>query len=189
MNDVRFCNELFSTLEVHETAQVLQIYDDIGLTKFLSFFPFQKISLLSKVIINNSEVNGIYSYRGNYCEIGVLRSEKDFGQVFSYQNFYSLSSLATYPTRAIQVTAIHELGHHVHAFLQKSYPQFFRKTMQIPIVFGLSQYSRKDNLEYFAECFSAFVFCRAKLLQHDQIGYNMITEVLEILEMEVKEIP
>ncbi len=185
---VKFYIEMYSILEAQKTAQILQIYEDTGLATFLISFPFQKISLLSKVIVNNTEVNGIYSYRSNQCEISVFRLAKDFGQVFKYQNFYSISTLAINQTRAIQTTAIHELGHHIHAFLQQTYPQFFRKTMQIPIVFGLSQYARKDNLEYFAECFTAFVFCRAKLLQHDQIGYNMIVEGLEILEIQVKEI-
>ncbi len=180
--------EIDSVLHDIETQRILQVFESIGAVDFLVLFPFQKISLLKQIIVANFQVNGLYNYRTQECEMSVSRGTHEFGQQFSYQNVYSISSLATNEFAAIQRTAIHELGHHIHNRLRNTQLPFFRRTMQIPRVFSISQYAAKDNLEYFAESFAAFVFCQDQLMHHDQIGYNMIIEALGLLELQIKEL-
>jgi hypothetical protein len=133
-------------------------------------------------------VFGWYGYQTGEAEISLSRATNEYGTTYQHQRFWSISSLANTALQAVQMTCLHETGHHIHAHLREIDLQQFSQTMLVPRTSALSQYGMGRNLEYFAECFAAYVFKRTELLTDDLLGYAMIERALTRLGIVVQEV-
>jgi hypothetical protein len=180
--------EVFSDVSESETNAIFQVFETVGIAAFLQAHPFQRLSLCQDLTFQKQTVLGLYGYQTGEAEISVSRVATEYGVTYQHQRFWSISSLANTPLQAVQITCLHETGHHIHAYLREVDLQQFAQTMLLPRSNALSQYGTSRNLEYFAECFAAFVFKRTELFTDDSLGYAMIERVLTRLEIVVQEV-
>jgi hypothetical protein len=180
--------EVFSDVSESETKTIFQVFETSGIAAFLQTNPFQRLSLRQNLIFQNQPILGLYGYQTGEAEISVSRASHEYGVTYQHQRFWSISSLANTPLQAVQMTCLHETGHHIHAYLREVDLQQFSQTMFVPRTNALSQYGTSRNLEYFAECFAAYVFNRTELLTDDSIGYAMIERALTRLGIVVQEV-
>jgi hypothetical protein len=180
--------EVFSDISETETKNVLQVFETSAIAAFLRTNPFRCLSLRQEVKFQDQKVFGLYSYQTSEAEICVSRASNEYGVTYQHQRFWSVSSLANTALQAVQITCLHETGHHIHAYLREIDLQQFAQTMLVPRTNALSQYGMSRNLEYFAECFAAYVFKRTELLMDDLLGYAMIERALTRLGIVVQEV-
>jgi hypothetical protein len=180
--------KVFSDVSELETKTILQVFETVGVAAFLQTHPFQSLNLRQALTFQNQTVLGLYSYQTGETEICVSRATTEYGVTYQHQRFWSISSLANTPLQAVQITCLHETGHHIHAHLREVDLQQFGQTMLVPRSNALSHYGMSRNLEYFAECFAAFVFKRTELFTDDSLGYAMIERALTRLGIVVHEV-
>lgn len=98
---------------------------------------------------------------------------------------WSISSVAKTPHEAELRTFVHEVGHHLH-----------RSSVQVDRIIqtawkawqlagnnpSVTQYSRTNFREYFAESFAAYHFERAHLQSVDPGAFSMVEKVLKELD-------
>jgi hypothetical protein len=180
--------KVFSDVSELETKTILQVLETVGVAAFLQTRPFQSLNLRQALTFQNQTVLGLYSYQTGEAEISISRASNEYGLTYQHQRFWSISSLANTPLQAVQITCLHETGHHIHAYLRETDLQQFAQTMLVPRTNALSQYGMSRNLEYFAECFAAYVFKRTELFTDDSLGYAMIERALTRLRIVVQEV-
>lgn len=172
-----------------ELQELLQTPEQIGLLKFLEQHPLNGLYFANDILVNAVEVSGVYLFSTQEASINLTRTNKDFGQVYQKQQFWSVSTLAINRHSAIQRTFVHELGHHIHQTLRKLDLSLFRFTMLTPTSDSISHYGLGNPLEHFAESFAAHVFQRIDLLSDDSFGYDMIERVLARFDLKIGELP
>jgi hypothetical protein len=180
---------IVSVLNDDALNNVLSVLDRIGLMTFLKSHPLESLIFEERIFSENRVINGQYEFFTQIVRVSVSREKHEYNVIYRKQRFWSISSLANNPEQAYVRTLIHELGHHLHRTLREVDKIAFRSTMTVPNYNALSQYGLQDNLEYFAECFAAFIFQPVELLLEDSLGYDMITRVLEKLNLNLKEMP
>lgn len=180
--------EVFSDVSESETNTIFQVFETSQIAAFLQTHPFRCLSLRQNLTFQNQPVHGLYGYQTKEAEISVSRANHEYGMTYQHQRFWSIGSLAKTPLQAVQITCLHETGHHIHAYLREVDLQQFSQTMLFPRSNALSQYGMGRNLEYFAECFAAYVFKRIELFTDDSLGYAMIERALTRLGIVVQEV-
>ena len=181
--------QLESMLDDTQTQVILKIFDKIGINQWLGKNPFKKITLVEQSYIANVEVSGWYDYNAREAEISSTKNSDEWGARLEWGKVDKLSHTGRTALEAVQFTAIHELGHHIHAELSKQNALSYKLSFQLPRTNGVSTYAKTPRRaeEYFAESFAAWVLYRVELSVHDQLGYGMIERALEALGIEVKE--
>jgi hypothetical protein len=184
-----FANQLESVLDEAQTQAVLEILNKIGLREWLEQHPFTVLVFEEKVFIFEREVSGYYNYRTSEARIAVTREPTEYNQVLEWGRTDKLSNTATSLLQAIQFTLLHEVGHRVHAVLQKADVFGFEMSLRAVKSNAATNYAKTPAslVEYFAETFVAWVLCRTELFIYDNLGYGMIYRALRVLELEVRE--
>jgi hypothetical protein len=181
--------EIQSVLSDHQLQHIIVLLEDVGLASFLTLYPLEKLIFEDQVLIENRVSNGQYEFFTQTIKVGTFREERDYNNIYQKQQFWSISTLASTSELAYLRTLVHELGHHIHRILREKDKNMFQYTMTIPNYNALSQYGLQDNLEYFAECLAAYIFHRVELMLDDWLGYDMIQKALQVLNLNLKEIP
>jgi len=179
--------ELETHLDAVLLARLTCIYEDIGASFWLAVRPLSRLELTREVWDEGVQVAGLYSYPARWMKVATRRVKTEYGKPWVWQGVYSVSSTATTQTQAVQMTLVHELGHHVHSVLGVLDEALFLKTMRANILQGGTTYSRSRRTEYFAECFALYTFYSTELLLGDPEGYGMIELALERVGLEVKQ--
>jgi hypothetical protein len=184
-----FAKSIESILDERETYRLLNIVKQIGLAAWLEQNPFHKLEFLSKVFLYEQEVHGVYSYKNQIAIIGTSRDSFDYGHDLNWGKISKLSLTSKTVFQSVQFTFLHELGHHLHAFLYLQQPIEFDMSMRMVRTNAVSQYAKTPNrrVEYFAETFVAWVLYRTELLIFDEFGYGMMQRALRTLLLEVGE--
>lgn len=183
-----FAKTIVSELTNSQTSQLLDFLGQIGLGNVLKRFPFIGLHFLPSILYQGRYVHGVYDFKQGIAEIALNRTVTDYGCSYVKQQFWSISSLAATSEQAIARTLIHETGHHLHSFLRSEDRFLYGRTLNLLISNGISQYATLDPYEYFAECFSAFVFQRTEFFVDDVIGYGIIQGVLDRLGVRIKDL-
>jgi hypothetical protein len=114
-----FAENLETALDDTQTQAILEIFDKIGINQWLAKNPFQKLHLVERSYVFRTEVSGWYDYRTREAEISATRNSDEWGQKLDWGKVQKLSQTGRTVLEAVQFTAIHELGHHIHAELNK----------------------------------------------------------------------
>ncbi len=184
-----FAQNIITELDDFQTSQLLDILGQVGLGSLLEHFPFTSLQFVAEVLYQGRQVNGVYDFKRGIAEIALSRADSDFGMSYAKHQFWSISSLATTSKQAITRTLIHETGHHLHSILRSEDRVLYGRTLILPSSNGISQYATVDPYEYFAECFSAFVYQRTEFFVDDVVGYGIMQAVLERFGVKIKELP
>ncbi len=184
--------DLESDLDDSQTQKILEIFDKVGLSEWLVSNPFKKIKLTSKVYtqINHDfiEVNGLYSYQTMKAEIATSRDTTEYGHSLDWGRIDKISHTGRTALEAVQFTALHETGHHIHAVLRYLNKLQFVMTMNPVRSNAVSNYAKVASpIEYFAETFAAWILYRTESLIFDNTGYGMIGRALEAVALRVGE--
>jgi hypothetical protein len=184
-----YTRQLKYTASTDQMNALLFIFDQIGIRQWLSENPFSGLEFRDKVVLNQNEVNGWYSYKDRNAQIALARDETSFGAVLDWGQIQSVSTVSSSSIEAIRKTMVHELGHHVHGHLLANFPELFGITMRTIRSDAISNYAKspKRPEEYFAESFAAWVFHRTDFIVFDQQGYATMDKVLNTLGIEVRE--
>jgi hypothetical protein len=83
---------------------------------------------------------------------------------------------------------VHEVGHHVFTVgnngtrLDPQGPaaQIASQAFRHPGKNTLSDYAKRNEHEYFSECFSMYIFDRNSLQTYDPVGFDMVESVLRL---------
>ncbi len=185
-----FALHLESDLDEVQTQAILKIVYQIGMGDWLAQNPFTELQFLSSVYMEingfHIEVSGFYSYQQRSAEIGVSRDSSEFGRAFYWGQIEKMSQVAKNFQQSIQITLLHELGHHLHAELKELGSSEFGVALRLPRSDACSLYAKSLRpVEYFAETFVAWVLYRNQLAKNDPLGYAMIDRSLGFLGLEV----
>jgi hypothetical protein len=183
---------LESTLDDQQTQAILEIFNRIGIRNWLEQNPFKELKFVPKVYMEmdnvSVEVSGFYSYQQRKAEVGLLRDNEEYKKFLQWGRTQKLSHTGQTLLQAIQITLLHELGHHIHAQLREIGSSEFVVAMQLPRTNAVTNYAKSPRpVEYFAETFAAWVLYRPQLSKRDTLGYAMISRALKILSIEVNE--
>jgi hypothetical protein len=177
-----------STLTDEMTNQVLAAIDDAGLTNFLRV---KQIANLEISPIFNTGVLALNLATGltyppgtdGYPRI-LIKAFTRSDQLPFDTNLEAGSSTVVAvmdsPVGYMKCVLIHELGHHV-IFEGGSKVRELIRSAFLSGTDRISEYAGDNWEEYFCECFAAHTYYRNALLKFDQIGYNMVVEVLNLL--------
>lgn len=162
-----------------ERDELLRSVTDPALLEFLERFPLQKLILRKEVELDGDLVNGWYSYVSGELAVTVDRQSFTFGSKLKPGTSWSISQTASTKEQAAKRTLVHELGHHVHLTSPSTKTdtvvrQAFAKATKKPV----TEYSKTNHKEYFAECFAAYYTDRSMLRTHDPVGFKMVEDVL-----------
>lgn len=171
--------------------QILGALDEAGALDFLARNPLRELIITPTISTRNA--NGTYVMFGRTAgtlDVRTKRAKDSFGKTMDPGVVWSVSNCAKDETSAIRRTLVHELGHHVHRSLGAAGDQIIRDayfaTVQEIVANGgksnlaLTQYALKNRLEYFSECFAAYVFERPALAAHDPVGLAMVEAVRKL---------
>jgi hypothetical protein len=168
--------------------RIVQIFEEIGVTQWLEQNPLSQLHFTREVFSDfNTSVNGMYSFLTATLHVATQRDRATYGKTFEWGAVHSVSTTGVLQIDAVQRTLVHELGHHIHATLGKVDLESFNKTMRAVFLRGGTTYSKRDNIEYFAESFALYVFYPTELLVKDVDGYGMIEKALGVVGLEVEQ--
>ncbi len=184
-----FAETIESVLNELETQAILEILIKIEISHWLEQNPFKHLAFVKKAYLNQTEVNGWYSYETRVCEVSTSRSKHEYTQNLNWGKTDKLSQTARTEQEAIQFTLLHETGHHIHAILQERNLLMYNLTLRATRTNAVSNYAKTPlrPREYFAETFVAWVLYRTELLVHDGLGYGIIERALKALALKVGE--
>ncbi len=184
-----FANQIESGLGDGEVNAILEIFNRVGMRDWLQNNPFQKLEIAPRVFLwlgqKRIEVYGVYDYQTNEASIATTRDSADYAQALIWGRTDKLSHTGRTSLEAIQFTALHELGHRIHAILRDSNGVEFGSTQKLPRTNAVSNYAKSVYTEYFAETFVAWVLYRTELFVNDFLGYGMMLRALNALGIEV----
>ena len=167
--------------------RVTGIYDEIGASEWLQNNPLERMEFLESVTDEGSPVNSLYLFKEKTMRVSTRRDRDSYGQRFEWERVYSVSSTAQTQLDAVQMTLVHELGHHVHNTLGNLDPEAFSATLNANRFQGGTTYAKSRVLEYFAESFALYTFYPTELMVKDPDGYGMIEKALGCVGLEVKQ--
>jgi hypothetical protein len=167
--------------------RLTHIFKDIGVSDWLEQYPLSRLELRETVLNKGRPVNGVYSFKQKSLRASTTRERNQYGYPFEWQRVNSVSSTAETQFLSIQITLVHELGHHIHNMLGITDRTYFDATLRFVFLQGGTNYANLDNIEYFAESFALYVYYPTELLVKDPQGYGMIEKTLEILGLEVRQ--
>ncbi len=182
-----YANALETHVGQDHINRLTQVFIDIGVAHWLEEHPFSRLELTHAVMYRGQNVNGLYDFLQRTLKIATTRDSSEYGQTFEWQRAYSVSSTGKTPTETVQMTLVHELGHHIHNILGQTHRAYFNETLAMVFLQGGTTYAQKDHLEYFAESFALYVFYPTELLVKDPNGYGMIEKTLRLVGLEVKQ--
>ncbi|WP_027882904.1 hypothetical protein [Meiothermus rufus] len=170
-----------SVLSRSKTKQIFRAINTAGLEGFLREHPLARLDVVRVQMVGGRQINGEYDEQTRELWVNARRSEQTFAQPFRLGTTSSISALAPTLLAAIQRSLVHELAHHVYS----------RKIFATPlegVVLGAAKLGTPLTFrasvgvkEYFAECFTAYVYERDLLQKHDPVGHAMIKRVREEL--------
>jgi hypothetical protein len=179
------------TLETHVSQDYInrltQIFWDIEAGEWLQEYPLSQLEVTHNILNDGVSVNGMYYYTREFIQIATIRPREHYGQPFQWERVYSISSTAEIQFESVQMTLIHEFGHHIHNILGKQNREQFMETMSTNFMRGGTTYAKRNHLEYFAESFALYIYYPTELLVKDPDGYGMIERALAQVRLEVRQ--
>lgn len=150
--------------------------------KLLQRRPLGTLSFEPTVFAGRTPLNGVYYHFTANLGVSVSRGAHTYGQAWAAGEVWSVSKAAAGAAEALQRTVVHELGHHLHISLGASANQIVHDAFGRALTAGrfITQYSRQNHFEYFAENYAAYRFHRESLRAHDPNGLAMVEAVLRL---------
>ncbi len=186
-----FANQIESGLRDDEVNAILEIFNRIGMRDWLQNNPFQKLKIEPYIFLwlgeKRIEVHGVYDFETKKASVATIRDSDSYAQALIWGKTDKLNHTGRTALEAVQFTALHELGHHVHGFLRDSNGLEFGSTQKLPRTNAVSNYAKSVYTEYFAETFVAWILYRTELFVNDFLGYGMMLRALDALGIEVTE--
>jgi hypothetical protein len=167
--------------------RLTQIFSEIGVAKWLEEHPLSRLELSHAVFYQGQSVNGLYDFLECTIKIATTRDSNEYGKVFEWQRIYSVSSTGKTPIETVQITLVHELGHHIHKILGDINEECYIETLRCFPLYSGTSYGQRSRFEYFAESFALYVFYPTELLVKDPAGYGMIEKTLGVVGLEVRQ--
>jgi hypothetical protein len=120
-----YANALETHVGQDHINRLTQVFIDIGVAHWLEEHPFSRLELTHAVVYRGQNVNGLYDFLQRTLKIATTRDSSEYGQTFEWQRAYSVSSTGKTPTETVQMTLVHELGHHIHNILGQTHRAYF----------------------------------------------------------------
>ena len=154
---------------------------DPRVLRFLERKPLRSITIKPNVYTG---ANGYYGMV--FQDIGIEASRKagTYGERLQAGVSYSMSYCGPTKLEAMKRTMYHETGHHIHLAGGPEIGQIVAKaftTSELTLKSPITTYAGHNNMEYFAECFTAHKYHGAALKAHDPVGYKMVEDVLALI--------
>lgn len=202
----KHCRKVVSALDPVDTERVLSIVGEAGLLPLLEREPLGVIEIVKGTRITPHPLNpkqpiaaedGEYLGGSVFVNAGKRASGGPFfgplGQAFTPGPPGSpvpddFSRTAPSRIEAGRRTLIHEIGHHIYTLgnngnrLDPDGPvaRIALAAFKDSARNSLTDYARRNEHEYFCECFALYVFDKQSLQTHDPVGFAMIEDVLRL---------
>ncbi len=172
---------LKSGVDRRETATVLKGAEKADLIDFLVRRPLEELTI-GDLPARYSTSNGLYYAGLQNLWVRAPREEDTFGIKFVAGKSWSISKCAKTANLAQQRTFVHELGHHLGFTLMKGAAgrRVIEAAWSNPRRKPITEYAWRDEHEYVAECFAAYVYHRARLKTFDPVGFAMVEELVRM---------
>lgn len=164
-----------------DLKQVVSGIEKAGLDGFCAAHPFELHYVPRLKDERANIVTGAYNKGSQRIRLNSTRPTNTVSQGFEPGKTGTVSMSGKSEHEAMSITLVHEVGHHVINVggdtIESVVEGAFFDRAKSPV----TVYARGNPEDYFCESLAAYVFHHEKLKEFDQVGYNMVEQVLRMI--------